>query len=314
MAALRPISSDPPTALGLARQAIIARNEPASELAPFLSMVERDVANGEAAGVLRVEGERVVGIALWEPPTILGATVQVMFAVEGAQTPENYRDFFRELAGVVGPIVFAPGGLAGLTVAEEEGVMRGLGFARFARSEMRYPASAPDLPSSPEPPPGLRASRPDDLSSLTRLHEAAYRGHFDRYLFLTDPDPVRNAELEVGGIVGGRWGEFLPWASWVMEGEGGIEAAVLVVRAPYGPLIADVMVEPARRGRGLGRLVLTATLHALRGRKESVIVLNVTEGNRRALRLYERLGFIRSLGPSFGWYSTARIPTTPEES
>jgi ribosomal protein S18 acetylase RimI-like enzyme len=100
----------------------------------------------------------------------------------------------------------------------------------------------------------------------------------------------------------------------VCEGTGGLVAAALVVRASYGPLIADVMVEPDRRGEGLGWEVLSATVRALRERNESVIVLNVTEGNRRASHLYERLGFVRTIGPSHGWYSTARIPVSPDQS
>jgi ribosomal protein S18 acetylase RimI-like enzyme len=311
---LRPISSDPATAIGLVRRSIAARNDPEAETAPFLSMVERDVANGVAQGVLRREGDRTVGIALWEPPPELGATVEVLYLVDGAQTPGAYRKFLLEVARVAGPVVFAPGRLAGLADAEEDGVMRGLGFARFARSEMRLPSSSrtPEAPATPDP--GLRPSRLEDRASLTRLHRRAYEHHFDRYLFLTDPDPIRNAELEMQGIVEGRWGEFLPWASWVKEGPEDLMAAALVVRAPYGPLIADVMVDPALRGQGLGRQVLSATIRALRERQETVIVLNVTDGNARAARLYERLGFVRSLGPSHGWYSTARIPVSPEES
>jgi ribosomal protein S18 acetylase RimI-like enzyme len=314
VATLRPLSSDRVTAVALARMAILSRNDPEAETGPFLSMVERDVADGSATGVLRVDGERVNGIALWELPTELGATVQVLYLVEGTQTPERYRDFLREIAAIAGPVAFAPGRFAGLSDAEEEETMRGLGFARFARSEMRLPpeSPAPEVPSVALS--ELRVYRPDDLSTVTRLHQRAYEGQFDRYLFLTDPDPGRNAELEMQGIVGGRWGEFLPWASWVVDGRDGVVAASLVVRAPYGPLIADVMVDPSLRGRRLGGAVVASTIRALRARGESVIVLNVTDGNRRAVRLYERLGFVRSLGPSYGWYSTARIPISPEQS
>ncbi|MGI0155359.1 MAG: GNAT family N-acetyltransferase, partial [Thermoplasmata archaeon] len=308
---LRPIAFDRPAALRLARRAIFARNDPESETEQFVSAVEREVESGVAAGVLRFDGDRAVGMALWEPPTAVGATVQLLYSIEGWQGSDEYRRFFLDVRGIAGPVAFAPGRLAGLTGAEEDLLMQSMGFARFVRSEMRLPPDSP-TPAVPDPTlSGLRESRASDLASLARLHELAYRGHFDRYLFLTDPDPARNAELELEGIVGGKWGEFLPWASWVFEASEGIRAAALVVRAAYGPLIVDVMVDPALRGRGLGRAVLSATIRGLRGREESAIILNVTDGNRAAVRLYERLGFVRSLGPSHGWYSVERVPVPP---
>ena len=310
MTELRPLSFDRAGALALARRAILERNDPEAEVTPFLSMVEREVADGTAAGVLQVEDGRLVGIALWEAPNSLGATLQVVFTVEGRQTTEHYSSFLAEVTRVSGPIVFAPGRLAGLTEADESDVMGRLGFARFSRSEMRFPPEALTPDEAPAPSVRLRGFRPDDQAALARLHEAAYRGHFDQYLFLADPDPVRDAEIAMRDVIGGRWGEFLPWASPVVDGEAGLAAASLVVRAPYGPLIADVMVDPRQQGHGLGRAVLVATISALRARQESVIVLNVTEGNLRARKLYERIGFVRSIGPSHGWYSTARIPVS----
>lgn len=308
---LRPISYDRSTALDLARRAIQARNEPARETVPFLSAIERDVADGSAAGVLRLRGDRVVGIALWDPPSAIGLTIEVLFLVPGFQTPDTYREFYAEIGAAAGPVALAPGLLAGLSTDEEERVMRGLGFARFARSEMRLPPDAP-VPA-PVPGTGPRAVLPGDETALAHLHALAYRDHLDRFLFFSDPDPGRDAEIQVRDIVRGRWGEFLPWASFVVAADGRVVAATLVVRAAYGPLVADVMVDPSLQGRGLGRAVVVATIRALRDRNESEIVLNVTDGNERALRLYERVGFVRTLGPSHGWYSTDRIrlPSVP---
>jgi ribosomal protein S18 acetylase RimI-like enzyme len=308
---LRPISSDRENALLIARRAILARNDPEAEAVPFLSMVEREVAEGTALGVLRLDGDRIGGIALWEAPTPLGVTLQLVYLVEGGQTPADYRSFFTEIRGVAGPIVFAPGPIAGLTESGETEVMNDLGFARFSRSEMRYPPHRPPPERRSDPAVRLREAHPDDQPGLARLHEVAYRGTFDQHLFLADLDPARDAELAMRDVIGGRWGEFLPWASAVVEAKENLVAASLVVRASYGPLVADVMVDPRVQGHGLGSAVLVATIRALRGRDEAVIVLNVTEGNTRAHRLYERLGFVRTLGPSQGWYSTERIPVSP---
>lgn len=306
VSSFRPVSEDPDSALELARAAIRSRNDPASETEPFLSAVERDVLGGAATGVLCTDGGRPIGIALWSQSTPTGLTVEVLHLAAPYQTAERYREFYREIGNRVGPVSFAPGHLAGLGGDEEDRLMRSLAFERFERSEMRYPVGAPDPP--PFPVDGLRGLERSDEPGLARLHDAAYRGQLDRYLFQVDAEPKRDAEVQVREILSGRWGPILPWASFVVPADGAIAAATLVVRAAYGPLIADVMVEPSRQGRGLGRAVLVASVRALRERGESTIVLNVTEGNARAIRLYERTGFVRSLGPSHGWFSTERIP------
>jgi ribosomal protein S18 acetylase RimI-like enzyme len=71
------------------------------------------------------------------------------------------------------------------------------------------------------------------------------------------------------------------------------------------------MVDPEFQGSGVGRRLLTTTLRSLRGAGEPRIYLNVTEGNEPALRLYRRLGFVRSLGPTRDWYNALRIPFAP---
>jgi ribosomal protein S18 acetylase RimI-like enzyme len=301
-------ADDPAGAVSLLREALLARGPPEEAAQPWRSALEQAVANGAAEGFLVRDGGRVVGMAVWDPTSPIGATVEVAYLTERARGTEGYRDLFRMIAERSGGVAFAPGGLAGLSDAEEQALMRGLGFGRFARSEMRLPPESLRPPGGDGPERPFRTVRPTDEASLVALHRSAYDGQFDQYLFLADRDPDRDAESAIREMLGGRWGEFLPWASPIAEGDDGPSGAVLVVRAPYGPLIADVVVDPKLQGRGLGRRLMTACIRLLRDRGESVIVLNVTEGNARAVRLYENLGFVRSLGPSYGWYSHDRIP------
>ena len=312
MSQLWPLSHDTSRAVALTREALAAQHGPTELTEPFRSILEREVAEGRALGRLWGDGGRPVGLVVWEPTTVLGADVRLLYLEPEASSAATYAAFLRELVRTTGPVAFSPANLAGLRPEEEAEVMGGLGFARFARSEMRFPSGAALPPedgadSVVRP----RAATLADVERLAELHARAYRGQFDQYLFLIDLDPARDAQVAIREIVDGRWGEFLPWASPVIEADGALRAASLVVRAPYGPLIADVMVDPAAQGRGLGRAVLGACVRSLRDRGESVIVLNVTEGNRRAVRLYERFGFVRSLGPSFAWYSTELIPVPP---
>jgi ribosomal protein S18 acetylase RimI-like enzyme len=302
-----PLSDDPDGAVALLREALAARGAPAEEAIPWRSSLEREVEDGRARGLLLREGPGAIGIAVWDESSPVGATLEVAYIADRHRSPERYRALLEAIRERAGPVAFTPGGLTGLTASQEAALMRSLGFARFARSEMRLPAEA-SLPAEREGTTRFRSVRPDDLAALVDLHQSAYEGRFDRYLFQADPDSRRDAELAVKELLEGRWGEFLPWASPLAEGDRGPAGAVLVVRAPYGPLIADVVVDPPLQGRGIGRRLMVEVIRRLRGRGESVIVLNVTEGNARAIALYERLGFVRTLGPSYAWYATDRVP------
>jgi ribosomal protein S18 acetylase RimI-like enzyme len=311
MTALRPVSSDPAAALDLVRRALTKGREYDAEVGPFLATVERQLVAGEAVGALYVDGKRPVGVAMWDVGSEIGATLQVLFLEPAQQSSAEYDAFLGAIRDRLGPIAFSPGALAGLSTEEEAGVMERRGFAPFSRSEMRLDLRAPVWKGRGNAAGRVRTLSGSDLPALARLHEAAYRDRFDRYLFLVYSDPGRDAELATREILTGRWGDFLPWASFGIDDAAEVSAATLVVRAPYGPLVADVVVDPQKWGRGLGRTVLEATITALRERNETVAVLNVTEGNERALRLYRQLGFVRSLGPSRGWYSPERIPVPP---
>jgi ribosomal protein S18 acetylase RimI-like enzyme len=153
----------------------------------------------------------------------------------------------------------------------------------------------------------VRPIRVTDASFLARLHERAYRNHLDRYLAIEDLDPVRDADRQVRDYLSGRFGEFLSPGSTAVELEGRFASAAVTVRRPTHALIVDVMADPDLQGRGFGRAALAGALIALRERGESSIVLNVTEGNERALRLYGRLGFVRTLGPTKEWYNAQRM-------
>jgi ribosomal protein S18 acetylase RimI-like enzyme len=66
------------------------------------------------------------------------------------------------------------------------------------------------------------------------------------------------------------------------------------LRGPAGAL-HDIVVDPAERGRGVGRLLLEATLAALAARGAPRVVLSTAERNEAAQRLFERAGFRRTM-------------------
>ncbi len=301
------LRSDPSTAARYARRALEVRAGDGREPNEWALDFERRLLAGTVEGRLWVPRGPPEGLASWSAGGPLGATVHLLYAAAESTRPAAFGELLAAVESEAGPVAFLSGPLAGLSAEAEESVMLPLGFRRFARSEMA-------LGSDPLPPPGpspagetLRPAGRADLPALIDLHRQAYHDRFDRYLFMDDPDEREDARRAVTEIVDGRWGEFDPVGSWLVDRAGRAVGAVLAVRTALGTLIADVAVAPDLQGSGLGRRVLARALDALRTDRGGRIYLNVTEGNGRALRLYRRLGFVRSLGPTRDWYNARRF-------
>jgi ribosomal protein S18 acetylase RimI-like enzyme len=89
-------------------------------------------------------------------------------------------------------------------------------------------------------------------------------------------------------------GTFDPESSFVaVERDSHALAGVILcsrVRHDVGH-VTQVCVLPEYRKRGLGKLLMAATIRNLKQRKFSGLSLTVTEANRRAVDLYHHLGF-----------------------
>ncbi len=66
------------------------------------------------------------------------------------------------------------------------------------------------------------------------------------------------------------------------------------LRGPAGVLY-DIVVDPAHRGQGVGRMLLDATLEALKAKGAPRVVLSTAERNETAQRLFARAGFRRTM-------------------
>jgi ribosomal protein S18 acetylase RimI-like enzyme len=68
----------------------------------------------------------------------------------------------------------------------------------------------------------------------------------------------------------------------------------MALRGPAGALY-DIVVDPGHRGRGIGRLLLEATMAELTVRGAPRVVLSTAERNATAQHLFERAGFRRTM-------------------
>ena len=68
----------------------------------------------------------------------------------------------------------------------------------------------------------------------------------------------------------------------------------MTLRGPAG-VLNDIVVDPAHRGQGVGRMLLDATLAALEARGAPRVVLSTAERNESAQRMFARAGFRRTM-------------------
>jgi ribosomal-protein-alanine N-acetyltransferase len=115
----------------------------------------------------------------------------------------------------------------------------------------------------------------DQIERLSFVHAGErFAERHVRYLIAGPRAIVTVAEVD-GGVLG--WIAGLAW---------------LRGREPWGRIYA-IAVHPQARGRKLGPLLMHQMIDALRERGAGRIFLEVRPDNHAAIRLYEKLGFVR---------------------
>jgi ribosomal protein S18 acetylase RimI-like enzyme len=147
----------------------------------------------------------------------------------------------------------------------------------------------------------LRPAAPADLETIGRLGALLVREHHD-----FDPDRFLAATPQTEHGYGSFLGTQLDEPNilvLVAENHGevvgytyaGVEGTdYMALRGPAGVLY-DIVVDPAHRGQGIGRLLLDATLEALKAKGAPRVVLSTAERNESAQRLFARAGFRRTM-------------------
>jgi ribosomal protein S18 acetylase RimI-like enzyme len=143
----------------------------------------------------------------------------------------------------------------------------------------------------------VRPAAPGDLQTIGRLGALLVRLHheFDPQRFIEAMPQTEHgyasylggqlAEKNVVLLVAERDGDVLAYSYAGVEGYD-----YMSLRGPAGVLY-DIVVDPAHRGHGVGRLLLDATLAALEARGAPRVVLSTAEKNESAQRLFARAGF-----------------------
>ncbi len=157
------------------------------------------------------------------------------------------------------------------------------------------------MPPSAAPAAMVRPATQADLPALGRLGALLVRVHheFDPKRFIAATPGTEHgyaaflrgqlAEPDVVVLVAERAGEVLGYTYAGVEGND-----YMALRGPAGVLY-DVVVDPAHRAQGVGRLLLDAALAALEARGAPRCVLSTADRNESAQRLFARAGFRRTM-------------------
>jgi ribosomal protein S18 acetylase RimI-like enzyme len=147
----------------------------------------------------------------------------------------------------------------------------------------------------------VRAATRADVPAIGKLGALLVRTHheFDPKRFIpSTPQTARGygsflgSQLEdpsVVVLVAARGDAVIGYTYAAVEG-----FDYMSLRGPAGAL-HDIVVDPAERGRGVGRTLLDATIAALAERGAPRVVLSTAERNEAAQRLFERAGFRRTM-------------------
>ena len=146
----------------------------------------------------------------------------------------------------------------------------------------------------------IRRAVPSDESALGRYGAALMRQHHaaDPRRFILTEHPEKGYGRFLAAMLGNS--EFLVLAA---EDDGAVIGYLLAgiepvswrdLRGPCG-YVHDVYVDPATRRRGVGRALMSEALAWIRSKGQSQVVLTTMWANEAAQRLFESVGFRRTM-------------------
>jgi ribosomal protein S18 acetylase RimI-like enzyme len=147
----------------------------------------------------------------------------------------------------------------------------------------------------------IRRATPADMAAVGRLGALLVRLHHD-----LDPErfipATPRTEKSYGSFLGSQLDE-PDIIILVADQDGavvgytyaGVEGTdYMSLRGPAG-VLHDIVIDPTHREQGIGRMLLEATLDALKARGATQVVLSTAEHNEPAQRLFARTGFRRTM-------------------
>ena len=168
-------------------------------------------------------------------------------------------------------------------------------FQLYPRQFMVLPLAQANMTNKPVSP-GLRVEPWSDraFEAAARLIHLAYADHVDSQIndqYCSEAGGLkflRNIVLLPG------CGQFLPEASFLVRPVADDRLIAMVLTSTVAERVGhttQICVMPGYQGHSIGRMLMENSINALRRRNYESLSLTVTSINKRAVGLYERLGF-----------------------
>jgi ribosomal protein S18 acetylase RimI-like enzyme len=211
-------------------------------------------------------------------------------------------------------------GFTGLAPLDERALADGLaaapGSTVIERQAMERPLTAADGRFPPDPPAGVDRLPVSAVTveALVELDRLAFRGSTDALLLGNEPGAYRRA-LEA--MLESRLGRFLGEASAALlepEPTRLVGAVLTAERSSRRAIVLDLVVDPERRRRGLGRFLLGWTLRAVWALGYESARLWVSVRNEAAVELYRTFGFRTTLEATIYRWDRAASVAQPQTS
>jgi ribosomal protein S18 acetylase RimI-like enzyme len=155
----------------------------------------------------------------------------------------------------------------------------------------------------------LRPIRNDDIATAGAIIHRSHLGSLDAALNITYATPALCRGFVETLVLRSGCGRFDPQASMLAMGRDGPVGVLIASRLSAGNgHVCQVSVVPEEQARGLGGVLMALALESFRRSGLTAASLSVTVGNRRAYRLYQRLGF--GLCKAFSAHAWVRPPAS----
>jgi ribosomal protein S18 acetylase RimI-like enzyme len=147
----------------------------------------------------------------------------------------------------------------------------------------------------------IRPATPADIPAIGKLGALLVRTHYDfdplRFMAATPQTEERygsflGTQLDDSKIiilVADKDGAAIGYTYAGVEGND-----YMALRGPAG-VVYDIIVDPVHRRQGIGRMLLDATIDALKAKGSPRVVLSTAERNTSAQHLFDTAGFRRTM-------------------